>query len=91
MMAKIAMMTAMMGIRIQAAEWHTFKPGALWPDSNGVHINAHGGGILFHEGIYYWFGEHTGAGKKGKRGPLSRCSICGVRTMRWMDAISGCR
>ncbi len=28
-----------------------------WPDNNGVPINAHGGGILFHDGVYYWFGE----------------------------------
>lgn len=34
-----------------------FRPGALWPDTNGVHINAHGGGVLFHAGRYYWFGE----------------------------------
>ena len=26
-----------------------FTPGELWPDNNGVHINAHGGGIL-HDG-----------------------------------------
>jgi len=37
-----------------------FQPGALWLDNNGIHINAHGGGILFHEGKYYWFGEHKG-------------------------------
>lgn len=24
-------------------------PGELWPDHHGVHINAHGGGVLFHE------------------------------------------
>lgn len=35
-----------------------FHPGEIWPDNNGKHINAHGGGILYHEGIYYWFGEH---------------------------------
>jgi len=32
--------------------------GELWPDSDGVHINAHGGGILFYDGVFYWFGEH---------------------------------
>ncbi len=36
----------------------TFTPGALWPDDRGEHINAHGGGILRHEGVYYWFGEN---------------------------------
>ena len=24
----------------------SFKPGEVWPDDKGVHINAHGGGIL---------------------------------------------
>jgi len=37
----------------------TFKPGKAWPDDKGVHINAHGGGILYHEGLYYWFGEYA--------------------------------
>lgn len=45
----------------------TIKPGELWPDNNGVHINAHGGGVLFHEGTYYWFGEHKIEGKKGNQ------------------------
>jgi len=43
----------------------TFKPGQLWPDDKGVHINAHGGGILFHQGKYYWFGEHKTGGTRG--------------------------
>lgn len=42
-----------------------FQPGELWPDNNGVHINAHGGGVLFHEGAYYWFGEHKIEGEAG--------------------------
>jgi beta-xylosidase len=42
-----------------------FFPGELWPDDNGVHINAHGGGILLHEGAYYWFGEHKIEGEAG--------------------------
>lgn len=32
--------------------------GKVWRDIEGNVINAHGGGILFHQGIYYWFGEH---------------------------------
>lgn len=38
-----------------------FRPGELWPDNNGEHINAHGGGVLYHEGTYYWYGEKRGA------------------------------
>lgn len=32
-------------------------PGAVWKDTDGAPINAHGGGVLFHEGTYYWYGE----------------------------------
>ena len=34
------------------------KPGQLWPDDGGRHINAHGGGVMKHGDTYYWFGEH---------------------------------
>jgi beta-xylosidase len=34
-----------------------FEPGAVWLDIAGQPINCHGGGFLFHDGIYYWFGE----------------------------------
>ncbi len=47
---------------IVAASWGqgltAVTPGAVWPDNKGEHINAHGGGILFHEGKYYWYGEN---------------------------------
>lgn len=36
------------------------RSGEIWADHRGEHINAHGGGMLFHEGKYYWFGEHKG-------------------------------
>ena len=32
--------------------------GQLWPDTDGQHINAHGGNIIRHEGTWYWYGEH---------------------------------
>ena len=32
--------------------------GEVWKDTDGNVINAHGGGILFNNGKYYWFGEH---------------------------------
>lgn len=34
------------------------RPGVPWTDASGKIINAHGGNILYHEGIYYWYGEH---------------------------------
>lgn len=40
-----------------AAPVKAFRPGELWLDTDGKSINAHGGGVLFHEGTYYWYGE----------------------------------
>ena len=40
-------------------------PGELWLDDKGVHINAHGGGILHRDGVYYWYGEHKTEGTSG--------------------------
>lgn len=34
------------------------QSGERWLDNKGQHVNAHGGGLLLHEGKYYWFGEH---------------------------------
>jgi len=33
------------------------RPAEIWNDDQGKAVNAHGGGILFHEGAYYWYGE----------------------------------
>ncbi len=40
-------------------------PGQLWPDNNGIHINAHGGGILKKGDTYFWYGEHKIEGTAG--------------------------
>jgi len=36
----------------------TIRSGEIWPEDQGVHINAHGGGIMKYGDTYYWFGEH---------------------------------
>jgi hypothetical protein len=33
------------------------KPGEPWLDDRGQQIQAHGGGITYWKGVYYWFGE----------------------------------
>lgn len=33
------------------------RPGELWPDQRGLHVQAHGGGVIKLGGTYYWFGE----------------------------------
>lgn len=44
------------------AQYTEFRPGQVWNDTDGNPINAHGGGLLYHDGTYYWYGEY----KKGK-------------------------
>jgi hypothetical protein len=45
-----------------------FKPGEVWPDDRGQHIQAHGGGILKFGETYYWFGEDRGqTNARGRR------------------------
>ena len=34
------------------------KNGTIWHDTEGNTIQAHGGMILEHEGMYYWYGEN---------------------------------
>jgi hypothetical protein len=40
-----------------------FRPAQIWLDTNGKVINAHGGCVFFHNGVYYWYGEHKLEGK----------------------------
>jgi beta-xylosidase len=62
-----------------------FCPGEVWPDNNGVHINAHGGGILFHEGVYYWFGEHKIEGGAGNLALMGVHCYSSTDLYNWMD------
>jgi len=40
----------------------TIRPGEIWPDDRGNHVQAHGGGILKLDDTYYWFGEDRSQG-----------------------------
>ena len=59
-----------------------FHPGEIWKDTSGVPINAHGGGMLFHNGTYYWYGEiksgRTFAPKVNKGWGGTRVDAAGV-------------
>lgn len=37
------------------------KNGTMWKDVDGNDIQAHGGIIIRHEGMFYWYGENKGA------------------------------
>lgn len=36
----------------------TIRPGRPWYDTDGKRIQAHGGSIIEHEGVFYWYGEN---------------------------------
>lgn len=44
-------------IQLFSQNRNAFTPGELWNDNGGKLINAHGGGMLFYNDVYYWFGE----------------------------------
>ena len=63
----------------------SFNPGDIWKDDQGVHINAHGGGVLLHKGTYYWFGEHKVAGHAGNRAQVGVHVYSSKDLTRWKD------
>ncbi len=63
-----------------------FINNAVWPDDKGMHINAHGGGILHHEGVYYWYGEHKVAGDAGNYAQVGVHCYTSTDLYNWSDA-----
>ncbi len=57
---------------------NTFTPGKAWHDTDGNVIQAHGGGVLYDKGTYYWYGEHKGGETYRRDGPLARVDVIGV-------------
>jgi Glycosyl hydrolases family 43 len=45
-----------------AQKQKAIQPGEIWPDNNGDHVQAHGGGIIKIGKIYYWYGEERRKG-----------------------------
>lgn len=56
-----------------------------WSDNNGRHINAHGAGVMVHEGVYYLFGEHKIAGKAGNVAHVGVHCYSSTDLVRWTD------
>ncbi|WP_207425863.1 glycoside hydrolase family 43 protein [Pedobacter sp. SYSU D00535] len=46
----------------RGTSYDRFSPAAVWTDTKGEVINAHGGGVIFDNKKYYWFGEKRGRG-----------------------------
>jgi len=61
------------------------KNGIIWKDIDGNDIQAHGGMILEHNSIWYWYGEHKGAPNcPGK----NRVDVIGVSCYSSKDLIN---
>ena len=51
-----------LSVMLHAQTNKVIKPGEIWPDNNGNHIQAHGGGIIKIGKLYYWYGEERRQG-----------------------------
>lgn len=60
----------------------SFLPGQTWLDTDGNPINAHGGGVLWHAGVYYWYGEQRPVG------PDSQDALIGISCYSSTDLVS---
>jgi len=69
----------------QSDQYDSFKPGEIWNDGNGIPINAHGGGILFHSGTYYWFGQHMIESEAGNRAQVGVHCYSSMDLYNWKD------
>lgn len=58
---QIALVLLLLGFAAFAAP-QKIKPGELWLDNRGQHIQAHGGGIIKLGDTFYWFGEDRSQG-----------------------------
>lgn len=70
---------------LKAQSVKEFTPGQIWNDNNGKHINAHGGGILFQDGIYYWYGEHKITGRIGNSAQVGVHCYSSTDLYNWVD------
>ena len=38
--------------------YDSIRPGQIWLDTKGERIQAHGGSVMYLDGLYYWYGEN---------------------------------
>jgi hypothetical protein len=57
--------------------YDSIRPGQVWLDTSGNRIHAHGGSILFEDGVFYWYGEN-----KERTTPGSGVWTWGIRCYR---------
>jgi hypothetical protein len=70
---------------LESTKYQSFQPGKIWADNHNVHINAHGGGILYHQDKYYWYGEHKVAGNAGNLAQVGVHCYSSTDMYNWTD------
>lgn len=76
-----ATLPLLIGTMTALAAPETIKPGEVWPDDRGQHIQAHGGGILKVGDTFYWFGEDRG--QTNARGIRSVACYASTNLAQW--------
>jgi len=68
----------------------SFHPGVIWLDTDGKPIQAHGGGILYENGIYYWYGENKDSENylDESKGFLHRVDVIGISCYSSTDLLN---
>lgn len=61
------------------------RPGALWYDTAGHVINAHGCGVMFDRGAYWWYGEHKVYGRAGNKAHVGVHVYSSTDLVNWDD------
>ena len=82
---KIIIFTVIIGCSSERTHYTHFQPGQEWLDNKGIHINAHGGGILFYKKTYYWYGEHKVEGKIGNTAQIGVHVYSSIDLYNWKD------
>lgn len=66
-MKKVLISVTLLVFCLAGVKAQVYNKGGVWLATDGQAINAHGGGILYQNGIYYWYGEFKGSGKDGNK------------------------
>jgi len=70
---------------VAALAAESIRSGDLWYDTAGHVINAHGGGVLFDRGVYWWYGEHKVYGSAGNRAHVGVHAYSSTDLVNWTD------
>ena len=68
-----------------SAKQAEIRPGAIWHDTAGHVINAHGCGVMFDQGVYWWYGEHKVYGRAGNKAHVGVHVYSSTDLVNWDD------